>query len=180
MFEQSRKGFTLIELLVVIAIVGILSAIVLASLSGARDKSRDAAIVSNLKTVQTQAEVYFYTVGKGQQYNSDGGAGPVGTSGLCYSEMTNTVFKDPKVWAAILQAAELTGGSMSFGSVSNTRCANAFWGKSYAVAALSSSDPTTWFCVDSSGNAVRTITMPSATEAPNLGGGTEGAAACPS
>lgn len=54
-----QKGFTLIELLVVIAIIGILAAVVLASLNSAREKGKVAAIKSNLKNLQSQAELYY-------------------------------------------------------------------------------------------------------------------------
>ena len=62
MYKNRSRGFTLIELLVVIAIIGVLSAVVLASLNTARSKGNDAAIQSNLSTIQTQAEI-FYGVG---------------------------------------------------------------------------------------------------------------------
>ncbi|HJN62874.1 MAG TPA: prepilin-type N-terminal cleavage/methylation domain-containing protein [Candidatus Paceibacterota bacterium] len=54
-----KKGFTLIELLVVIAIIGILSSVVLASLNSAREKSRDAKRVSDVKQLQLALELYF-------------------------------------------------------------------------------------------------------------------------
>jgi prepilin-type N-terminal cleavage/methylation domain-containing protein len=55
------SGFTLIELLVVIAIIGILSAVVLASLSTARIKGNDAARISDVKSLETAMEMYAAT-----------------------------------------------------------------------------------------------------------------------
>ncbi|MBI5467126.1 MAG: type II secretion system protein, partial [Candidatus Kerfeldbacteria bacterium] len=53
-----KKGFTLIELLVVIAIIGILSAIGLVSLNGAREKARDAQRQSDIATMRTALQLY--------------------------------------------------------------------------------------------------------------------------
>ena len=57
--KNTKKGFTLIELLVVIAIIGILSSVVLASLSTARQKSRDAKRISDIGQIQLALELYF-------------------------------------------------------------------------------------------------------------------------
>ena len=57
--ERSERGFTLIELLVVIAIIGLLSSVVLSSLNSAREKSRDARRLSDIKQLQTALELIF-------------------------------------------------------------------------------------------------------------------------
>ncbi len=57
--QQSKKGFTLIELLVVIAIIGILSAIGLVSLNGAREKARDAQRKSDLAQMNTALAIFY-------------------------------------------------------------------------------------------------------------------------
>lgn len=58
-----KKGFTLIELLVVVAIIGVLSTIVLGSLSEARSRARDAKRLSDMKTIYTALTQYEFDHG---------------------------------------------------------------------------------------------------------------------
>lgn len=64
MQQPEKSGFTLIELLVVIAIIGILASVVLASLSQARNKAKDAKRISDMKQIQTALELYYNDNGR--------------------------------------------------------------------------------------------------------------------
>lgn len=55
---SKKAGFTLIELLVVISIIGLLSSIVLSSLSSARSKARDTERIQRLKQIVNALELY--------------------------------------------------------------------------------------------------------------------------
>lgn len=72
------RGFTLIELLVVIAIIGLLSTLAIVALGTARQKSRDARRLADLKQIQTALEMY----------NSETGSYPV-TSTILLGDSTH-------------------------------------------------------------------------------------------
>ncbi|MDB5259602.1 MAG: hypothetical protein JWO73_810 [Candidatus Taylorbacteria bacterium] len=57
--RKIESGFTLIELLVVIAIIGLLSSIILASLSAARAKARDAHRFSYIRQINNAILLYI-------------------------------------------------------------------------------------------------------------------------
>ena len=61
--QRGRKGFTLIELLVVIAIIGILSTLAVVALNSARQRSRDAKRVSDIRQIQTSLELGYAEIG---------------------------------------------------------------------------------------------------------------------
>src|SRR5882762_4374419 len=75
MMQNVKRGFTLIELLVVIAIIGILAAIVLASLGTARTKGNDAKVKEQMAAFRNAAEIYYSTF----NYYNPGGAANVCT-----------------------------------------------------------------------------------------------------
>ncbi len=58
-FIHTKRGFTLIELLVVIAIIGVLSAVVLASLTTARQKARDSKRIAEVGQIQKALDLYY-------------------------------------------------------------------------------------------------------------------------
>ena len=140
MIHTFRRGFTLIELLVVIAIIGILSAIVLASLNTSRDKGKDAAIQSDVKGIQSQAGIYF---------NEHNNYGPELADVESNCAATDNLFYDPTV---INQVAGIQNANNNAGIICNVS-AN---GSEYAVSAALIATPGTYYCVDSDGTATTT------------------------
>lgn len=58
-FRSQQSGFTLVELLIVIAIIGVLASLVLANLSGARERARDSQRKNDLRQLQTALRLLY-------------------------------------------------------------------------------------------------------------------------
>lgn len=132
-----QKGFTLIELLVVIAIIGILSSIVLASLSSARSKGSDAAITSTLSNMRAQAELYYTN-------NSNYG----GTAATC----TTGIFGQSTGLKSLTDDLVVKAGGSS-----NVVCAGATTTWAVSAKLLTAG----WACADSTGKSVASTTATS-------------------
>lgn len=74
--KHRTRAFTLIELLVVVAIIGLLSSVVLSSLTTARIKARDAERLSDMRQIRNALEIYHSTYGHYPRSTNCGGTTP--------------------------------------------------------------------------------------------------------
>lgn len=139
---MEQKGFTLIELLVVIAIIGILSAVVLASLNTARDKGQDAAIQADLAGIRSQADLYF---SDNNNYGTN-----VADESACAA--VDNLFADAKI------AEQVSAADTVNGPTGTVTCNVAAGGTAYAVSAALVATPGAYYCVDSTGMGTTTTT----------------------
>ncbi|MFA6278555.1 MAG: type II secretion system protein [Candidatus Paceibacterota bacterium] len=144
---KNNRGFTLIELLVVIAIIGILSAVVLASLNSARGKGNDAAIKSNLSTVATQAPLFLSDNSESYGVALDDGAGASTDCPVAGDTSDTSIFYNTTIENAIAAALVASGGGTAKCISSET---------AYAVAVSRPADvavstDSAYWCIDSTG-----------------------------
>lgn len=108
---NKQKGFTLIELLVVIAIIGILSTLAVFSLNNARQKARDAKIVSDIRSIQTQLELYYNDNGAyPSTMTMDGTGSLVGTGASASTTYIDKIPASPVAGNPYTYASSTTSG----------------------------------------------------------------------
>ena len=143
MTKSYKRGFTLIELLVVIAIIGLLAAVVLASLGSARAKGADAAVKAQLSALRTSMELY--SSNNGGSYNGGCGSTPI------INAITNANSSAGK--GGTVNTSTTTAGAWNLATchVDGTNPTTA-WAADAPLNASVSGTPSMW-CVDSTGAA---------------------------
>lgn len=138
---SKNGGFTLVELLVVISIIGLMSSIVLASLTTARTRAGDTAVKSGLDNFRKYAALFY-------DNNSSYGA-PVAPAANDTCSAVSGLFVDTDA-QSVIAGARASGASNPAGQ-NRYRCAVGVSGQSWALSVpLKTAGDS--LCVDSSGD----------------------------
>ncbi|MEN9920820.1 MAG: hypothetical protein RL538_713 [Candidatus Parcubacteria bacterium] len=121
------RGFTFVEVLVVVSVIAVLSTIVIAGMSEARKKSRDAERRSDLKLLQAAVERYKNDNGKYPEGCRPAGqwSGQIGTAYAC-PDGSNQYIKDlaPKYIPVLPNDDQLNGTDSGYVYVTNADDSN--------------------------------------------------------
>jgi prepilin-type N-terminal cleavage/methylation domain-containing protein len=151
LINKKSVGFTLIELLIVVAIIGVLAAVIIASLNSARGKGNDAAVQSDLRNANAQAELYY----------SDNTTLINSYKNVC----TATIASDGAlgigtfVTAAALVSKSVVNNAVGTAGTYNTATCHVdanvtAWAAEAPITGSASASPVMW-CVDNSGKSKR-------------------------
>lgn len=141
---KKNKGFSLIELMMVITIIGILSAIIYVSISGAKAKAANENAKQGLSTAIVQAKLYYFA--NGESFD-----------GVC--DLSSPVGGVKSISDILLNAAKSTAVGDKYNSINlgagSWEMTTCYDGSSYWVAQVplrgSTVSKPKMFCADSKG-----------------------------
>ena len=162
--KRYTKGFTLIELLVVIAIIGILASVVLVSLNSARNKGKDARVISSVQQARVALE---------SGYNSNGVYSDLFSATASTADLSGTLTTNGpgnNGLALLATDANSQGGSLVYIVTTNSTVGTATLPNVIAYAVYGKLPSTVgalkYFCIDSTGKTNPASPTQTTTECP--------------
>jgi prepilin-type N-terminal cleavage/methylation domain-containing protein len=148
-----QRGFTILELLTVVAIIGLIAAATLSSLTSARGKARDAAIISDMKQLANLMALDYADARTYAGLNGTNNYGWNYTAAHCNADFSGAYAENARqLCAHIIQ----TNGGVGFFSGVNAAAPYNFTTQNYFSFMAYLPGSNTWYCIGSRGVSATT------------------------